>query len=145
MSGQICLGVRESYNIHVVRIGDLPLLVANDGELQVAARDLVDVLNPAIVAVDGVCGESDELCAALGELGLELRECAQLGGADGCVVLRMREEDHPLVADELVEVDGALGGLGLEVRGGAAQTERLSAFRHVSCYVPVSPCQTAQT
>jgi hypothetical protein len=128
---------QEPHNLHVVRKRDLPLLVANDGELQVAARNLVDVLDPAIVAVDGVRGEADELRATLGELGLELREGAELGGADGSVVLRMREEDHPLVADELVEVDWALGGLGLEVWGGAAQTERIRALlRHDVFYAP---------
>jgi hypothetical protein len=89
------------------------------------------------VAVDGVGGEANELCAALGELWLKLRESSQLRGADGCVVLGMREEDNPFVTDELVEVDGALGSLGLEVGGGAAQAERLGAFRHISW----SPCQ----
>jgi hypothetical protein len=122
---------------HVVGKCDLPLLVADDWELQVAARDLVDVLDPAIVAVNGVGGEADELCAALGELGLKLRESSQLRGADGCVVLGMREEDNPFVADEVVEVDGALGSFGLEVGGCAAQAKRLGAFRHVSW----SPCQ----
>ena len=124
-------GSRETHRLHVVRICDFPILVADDGELEIAARDLIDVLDPAIVAVDGVGGEADELCAALGELGLKLRESAELGGADRRVVLRMREEDNPLVADELVEVDGALSGFRLEVGGGAAQTERLRALlRH---------------
>ena len=58
------------------------------------------------------------------------RESTELGGADGCVVLWVREEDYPVVTDELVEVDGALSGLGLEVRGGAAQTESL--VRHLA-------------
>lgn len=35
----------------------------------------------------------------------------------------MREEDDPVVADELVEVNGAVGGLGLEVGGNAAEAE----------------------
>jgi hypothetical protein len=33
------------------------------------------------------------------------------------------EEDHPLVADELVEVDVAASGLSLEVGGDGAQAE----------------------
>lgn len=33
----------------------------------------------------------------------------------------MREEDDPFVSDELVEVDGAVGSLGLEVRGDGAE------------------------
>lgn len=35
----------------------------------------------------------------------------------------MREEDDPVVADKLVKVNGALGGLSLEVRGSRTQTE----------------------
>lgn len=35
----------------------------------------------------------------------------------------MREEDDPVVANEVVEVDGAVGGLGVEVGGNAAETE----------------------
>ena len=110
---------------HVVGKSDLALLVANDGELQLGAGDLIDVLDPAIVAVNSVGRETDELCAALGEFRLKLGESTKLGGADGCVVLRVGEEDDPVVTDELVEVDGTLGGLGLEVGGGAAQTESL--------------------
>jgi hypothetical protein len=144
--GQTCLahGV-EIRCLHVVGQCDLPLLVANDGELQVAARDLIDVLDPAIVAVDGVGGKTDELCATLGELRLELCECAELSCADGCVVFRVGEEDDPVVADELVEVDRTLRGLGLEVGSLAAEAEGFgAAVRHVSarqCQLP----QTMQT
>jgi hypothetical protein len=35
----------------------------------------------------------------------------------------VREEDDPAVANELVKVNGTLGGLSLEVRGSRAQTE----------------------
>ena len=108
---------------HVIRKGDLALLITNDGEGQLGAGDLIDILDPAAVGLDGVGGEADELSAALGELGLELGEGAELGGAHGGVVLWVREEDHPLVADELVEVDVAAGGLGLEVGGDGAQAE----------------------
>jgi len=59
---------------HVVCQRNLALLVTNDRELEVAARDLVDVLDPAIVRVDSVCGETDELGAAAGELRFELCE-----------------------------------------------------------------------
>jgi hypothetical protein len=125
--------MRKCPDLHVVRQRNLALLVADDGELQLAAADLIDVLDPAIVRVDRVGGETDELCAAAGELRLELREGAELGCADGRVVFGVREENHPVVADELVEVDGALGRLGLEVGGLAAQTERLGAVAHGVC------------
>lgn len=111
---------------HVVGKRNLALLVTNDGELQLRAGDLINVLDPALMAVDGVGRETNQLCAALGKLRLELSEGTELGGADGGVVLGVGEEDDPVVADELVEVNGALGGLGLEVGGGAAQTESLS-------------------
>ena len=95
--------------LHVVGKRNLALLVANDGELQLGAGDLIDVLDPALMAVDGVGRETKELCAALDGLRLELGEGTELGGADGGVVLGVREEDDPVVTDELVEVDGALG------------------------------------
>jgi hypothetical protein len=94
---------------HVVLESDLALLVANDGELEAGARDLVDVLDPATVAVDGVGRETNELDTTLGELGLELSEGTELGGADGGVVLGVREQNHPLISNELVEVDGTGG------------------------------------
>jgi len=78
---------------HVVGVGDLALLIADDGEGQAAPRDLVDVLDPAHVRVDGVGRETDHLDIALGELRLELGEGAELGGADGSVVWRYSMSD----------------------------------------------------
>ena len=92
---------------HVVGEGNLPLLVADDRESQLTARDLVDVLYPTAMALNSVGAQSDELDVALGELGLELREGTQLGGADRSVVLRVGEQDDPLVANEVVELDRA--------------------------------------
>lgn len=109
--------------LHVVEVGHLALLVADDGEVDLRPRHLLDVLDPALVAADRVGRETEELDAALGELGLEAGELAELGGADGRVVLGVGEEDEPVVANVLVEVNGALGGLGLEVGGRRAQTE----------------------
>lgn len=108
---------------HVVGVGDLALLVANDGEAQLGASNLINVLDPSAVRLDGVGGETDELGATLGELRLELGKSTELGGADGSVVLRVGEEDDPVVTDELVEVDVTGGGLGLEVGGDGAQAE----------------------
>lgn len=116
---------------HVVSKSDLTLLVANDWEAKVAARDLVDVLDPAAMALDGVGAEADKLDATLGELWLELRKGTKLGCADGSVVLWVGEQNNPVVADELVEVDGAGGGLGVEVGGNAAEAER--GGRHGEC------------
>ena len=40
----------------------------------------------------------------------------------------MAEEDDPAVADEVMEVDGAIRGVCIEVRGSVTETERLSAL-----------------
>jgi len=117
-------------NLHVVGKGDLPLLVTNDREAELGAGDLVNVLDPSTVALNCVCAQADELHAPLGELGLELGEGTELGGADGGVVLGVREEDDPAVANELVEVDGTTGGLGLEVGGDSAEAEGLRTVGH---------------
>lgn len=71
--------------------------------------------------------QTNELDTALGELGLQLGKGTELGGADGGEVIGVREEDGPLVADELVEADGTIGGLGIKVRGNRAQTEAAAA------------------
>ena len=68
---------------HVVGQRNLTLLVSDDGELERGVADLVDVVDPGAMAVDCVCGETDQLDAALGEFGFELGEGAEFGGADG--------------------------------------------------------------
>jgi hypothetical protein len=78
-----------------------------------------------VVGLDVVGTQTNELDTARGEFGLELGEGAQLGGADGGEVIGVREEDGPLVTDELVEVDGAVGGIGIEIGGSRAQTETI--------------------
>lgn len=72
---------------HVVGVGNLALGVGDDGELEVGAVDLVDVLDPGLVGLGAVGAQADELDAALGELRLELGEGAELGGADGGEVI----------------------------------------------------------
>lgn len=104
-------------------MGHLALLVCDDGEADMGAGHVADVLDPALVAVDGVCRQADELDAALSELRLEASERAELGRAYGCVILRVREKDNPVVAHELVEVNGTSGGVSLEVGGNGAQAE----------------------
>lgn len=65
--------------------------------------------------------QANELDASSVELRFEFGESTELGGADWGIVLWVREEDDPVVADEFVEVDWALGGLGLEIRSNTAQ------------------------
>jgi hypothetical protein len=59
---------------------------------------------------------SHDFHAALFELGIDLRHVAELGGADRGKILRVREQHHPVAADEVVELDLAFGGLGFEIR-----------------------------
>ena len=84
----------RSSHIHVVLERDLALLVADDWEAQLAPRDLIDVFDPATVALDRVCAQSNELDISFGEFRLELGECTEFGCADLCNpvsgVLRMR-------------------------------------------------------
>jgi len=60
------------------------------------------------MALDGIDAEADDLDAALVELALDARHRAELGGAHRRVVLRVREEHPPRVAQPLVETDAAL-------------------------------------
>lgn len=59
--------------------------------------------------------QSDHLDTPLVELILQLGERTQFRGTNGSEVGRVREQDGPVVADELVEVNLALGGQSLEV------------------------------
>jgi len=108
---------------HVICQCDLPFLVANDWEAQVTAADLVDIVDPLTVAIDGVGRQADELDTSSCELWLEFGKCAELGGTDWGKVFRVGEEDNPFVADELVKVDRTLSGLGVKVGSSATQTE----------------------
>lgn len=109
--------------IHIIEIRHLPLLIADDGKAQSAARDLIDILDPAAMALDRVGREPDELDLASTELGLELGEGSQLRRADGRVIFRVRKEHDPLVTDELVEINRSRRRLGLEVGRDGSQAE----------------------
>lgn len=113
----------DGQNIHIVEESNLPLLVSDNREVERVAANLLDIGGPAIVAVNRVGAQAEQLDTALGELGLQTGHLAQLGGANGGVVLRVGEENDPVVADILVQVNGTLGGVGLEVRGDGAQAE----------------------
>ena len=108
---------------HIIQVRHFPLFVPNDREAERGIGDFVDVFDPAAVRFDRVGGQADQFDAALGEFGLEAREGAEFGGAYGRVVFGVGEEDDPVVADEVVEVDGAGGGVGLEVGRDRAEAE----------------------
>ena len=95
----------------------------------------MSLIQPACLSV--VSGrQAQQLDAALGELGLELGKGAQLGGAHGRVVGRVREEDAPAVAEVLVELDGADVAVGREVLGDGAEPQGggARAAAHFACW-----------
>jgi len=108
---------------HIISISHLTVLITNNRKRQLRARNLIDILDPSSMRLDRVGRETNQLDATLSELRLELREGPELGGAHGCVVFGVGEENDPFVADELVEIDGAGGGLCLEVWGDGSETE----------------------
>lgn len=109
----------------------MSLLITDNWELKIASADLVDILDPLSVAVDGVGRQTDQLDSPSCELRLKLRKGTEFGGADWGEVFWVGKQNDPFVADELVEVNGTLSGLGIEIRGNGTQTEPdyLSAHR----------------
>jgi hypothetical protein len=129
-----------------------------DGELNISGlvrvghsvSELIDILDPLVVAVQFVSGEADNLDTTLLELLLLARDFAKFGGADlikitkrvelvisrTCYwpkmgiythrseISRVREENAPGVAEPFVELDRTFGGLSLEVGGNASKTKR---------------------
>lgn len=115
-------------NSHVIQASHHTVRVRNDGELDVAARHLGDVLDPGGMAVGRVGRQADQLGATLSELWFELGKGAELSGAHGREVLRMREQDGPAALDVLVEFDLANVAVSGEVGGLGAETERAGHF-----------------
>lgn len=85
---------------HVVQVGDLALGIGDDGELEVGAGDLVDVLDPGVVGLGAVGTQTDQLDTASSELGLELSKGTKLGGTDGGEVI-LFQRPHWLVTGVL--------------------------------------------
>ena len=90
--------------------------MTHDRELYIGLAPLVDVLHPLVVRVKVVGGEADDLDVALGEVGLAARDLGELSRAYGREVCWVAEQDCPAAFDELVEINVAMGGFGLEVR-----------------------------
>ena len=72
---------------------------------------------------NSVCRETNQLDAPPRELGLQFCKSTQLCCANGGVVLWMRKENSPFVANPLVEVNRAIGSIGLEIGGNGAKTQ----------------------
>jgi hypothetical protein len=68
------------------------------------------------VVVDRIDAEADDFRVAFNEFGLEARDTAEFGCADGREILGMRKQHGQAVADLFVETNRALGRCGGEVR-----------------------------
>ena len=109
-------GVRfDGADLHVIQISNLTGLVADNREGQLAARNLVNVLDPSSVALNCVSRQANQLDSALLEFRLEFGKGSELGGADGSVILWVGEEHNPIVTNEFMEVNIAVCSLGLEI------------------------------
>src|SRR5690606_30347326 len=82
-----------------------------------------DVLDPVAVRIRVVDRNRDRLDVPLLELRLELARQAEFGRADRREVGWMGKQDDPGVASPLMELDGADGGVLLEVGHGVAQAD----------------------
>ena len=76
---------------------------------------LLDVPSPFAVAAYWVNTQANHFGVALGKLGLKAGHVTELGGAYGCKVLRVGEQDCPTIADPLVKLNGPLRGFGCEI------------------------------
>jgi hypothetical protein len=102
---------------HVICKSDLAVFVANDGEGHCNASNLIDIVDPSAVSLDGICGESDQFHPTLRKLRLILRQSRKLSGAYRGIILGMREENGPFVTNPLMKVDEAQCRLSLEIWG----------------------------
>src|SRR5262249_17486931 len=74
---------------HAVKLRHLEVGVGDYRVIGGEALRLLDVVGPAVMAGKRVDGQSDDLDAALVELGLDLGHIAELGGAHWREILRV--------------------------------------------------------
>jgi hypothetical protein len=128
---------------HIVQVCDLAGLIGDDRECQFAIGDLIDILDPPLMGLEGVCTVSKDFNTAFIEFGLEFSYGAKLvsmrsieGGylssAHGSKVFGMGEENGPAVCDKLVEPDRSLSCLCFKVGSDASQSQFL-LFYTVDC------------
>ena len=143
LQAQLLVGVDDEHRAHrevVERIGvDHPVEIAHllvgvsqDRIVDGGVLGLVDVADPALVALRGIDTQGDGFHVALLPLGAQARHFAQLGGADRGVVRGVGEQHHPAAVSEVVEVDGPqLGVLG-EIGNGIAELQGHGRMRDVN-------------
>ena len=100
---------------HIICKSNLSVLVADDGEAQCTASNLIDIVDPSAMSLYGIGREPDQFHPTFGKVGLILGQSRKLSSAHRGVVLGVREEDGPAVANPLMEVDETQCRLSLEV------------------------------
>src|SRR6185436_19974469 len=93
---------------HVVKLGNLKLGIADHRVVHFVSLGLFDIRCPFVVGAHRVHAQSDNLAVPLCEFRLQPGHVSQLGGADGCKVLGVGEQDCPAIANPLMKTDGAL-------------------------------------
>src|SRR6266542_2084371 len=109
---------------HPVQFRHLEIRVADHRVVRRVSLRFLYVGRPALMVVDGVDAEADDLHVALVELRLDARHVAELGRAHRREILRVREQHRPRIADPNVTPDASLGGFGLEVSRDVTDLER---------------------
>ena len=123
---------------HVVEVSNFARFVGNDRESQIAARNLVDILDPFLMRVQSIGTQSNKFDSTFLEFRLEFGKGAELersvqkqagksnlGSAHGSEVLGVGEQDNPSVSNEIMELDVSLSSIRLEIRGRATQPQLL--------------------
>ena len=108
---------------HAVEIAHLFIGVGEDRVIHRGVLGLVDVADPALVAFGAVNAQGDGFDVALLPFRAQAGHLAELGGADGRVVGGVREEHHPAIGPEVVEIDGAELGILGEIGNGVAELQ----------------------
>jgi len=108
---------------HVVELRDGEGWVADERVIDLVATDVLNVLFPFAVALDGVDGEPDDLSATLCKLLFEPGDGSEFGGANGSEIFGVREENGVAVSNPFMKVDRALSGFSVEIGGNIVDAE----------------------
>ena len=131
-------GVAGPGRQHAVELRHLEFGVADHRVVGREALRLGDVGRPALVVVDRIDAEADDLDAALVEFGLQRRHAPEFGGADRREILGVREKHAPAVAEPFVKADFSFGGVRLEIRRGVVDRQSHDTLLAV-CVSPSMP------
>ena len=100
---------------HVVEQRDLAVGVSDDRKVHRRLLRVVDVVDPFFVRLDRIDRQRDDLHMAFRKLVFQLGRHAELGGAYGCEIGRVRKQDAPTVAQPFVKVNATLGRILFEI------------------------------